>query len=184
VEGLAGGRDVLNVFAYTGGFSVYAARGGARCVVDVDASAPALAAAERNLDHNRQVPTVAAVGHETVVDDAFEALARMGAAGRRFGMVVIDPPAFARSRAQVDGALSAYERLTQLGLGVLSPGGILVQASCSRPIGAETFFDAIDGAARRGGRPLRELRRTGHPLDHPVAFREGAYLKCVFAEVP
>lgn len=183
VEPLAGGKDVLNVFAYTGGFSVYAARGGARRVVDVDASAPALEAAERNLAHNRHVPAVATVSHETIVGDAFEALARMGQAGRRFGMVIIDPPAFARSRAQVDAALSAYERLSQLGLGVVSTGGILVQASCSRPVGAETFFDAVQRAARGAGRPLRELARTGHPLDHPVAFSEGAYLKCLFAEV-
>ena len=184
VEPLAGGKDVLNVFAYTGGFSVYAARGGARRVVDVDASAPALAAAERNLAHNRHIPAVVAAAHETVVDDAFEALARMGASGRRFGMVIIDPPAFARTRAQVDGALSAYQSLTRLGLGVLSPGGTLVQASCSRPVGAEAFFDAVHDAARGVGRPLRELERTGHPVDHPVAFREGAYLKCLFAEVP
>jgi 23S rRNA (cytosine1962-C5)-methyltransferase len=184
VELLAGGKDVLNVFAYTGAFSVYAARGGARRVVDVDASAPALAAAERNLAHNCHIPAVASVSHETVVDDAFEALARMGEGGRRFGMVIIDPPAFARRSAQVDGALSAYESLTQLGLGVLSPGGTLVQASCSSPIDADTFFDGIHRAARRVGRPLRELERTSHPLDHPVAFREGAYLKCLFAEAP
>jgi 23S rRNA (cytosine1962-C5)-methyltransferase len=184
VELLAGGKDVLNVFAYTGAFSVYAARGGARRVVDVDASAPALAAAERNLAHNCHIPAVASVSHETVVDDAFEALARMGEGGRRFGMVIIDPPAFARRSAQVDGALSAYESLTQLGLGVLSPGGTLVQASCSSPIDADTFFDGIHRAARRVGRSLRELERTSHPLDHPVAFREGAYLKCLFAEAP
>jgi len=184
VEPLAGGKDVLNVFAYTGGFSVYAARGGARRIVDVDASAPALAAAERNLVHNRRIPAVATVSHETVVADAFEALTRMGEAGRRFGMVIIDPPAFARSRAQVDAALSAYEGLTQLGLAVLSAGGILVQASCSRPIDAGTFFDAVHGAAGGVGRPLREQVRTGHPVDHPVGFREGAYLKCLFAEAP
>ena len=181
VEPLAAGRDVLNVFAYTGGFSVYAARGGARHVVDVDASQPALQAAERNLAHNRHIPPVAAVAHETIVDDAFEALARMGEARRCFNVVIIDPPAFARRRDQVDQALSAYRGLTELGLGVLSPGGTLVQASCSSPIDAPTFFDAIHRAARRAGRPLRELERTGHPIDHPIAFEEGAYLKCLFA---
>jgi 23S rRNA (cytosine1962-C5)-methyltransferase len=95
--------------------------------------------------------------------------------------VIVDPPAFARARAQVDRALSAYQRLTELSLSVLSPGGTLVQASCSSRIDAETFFDTVRGAARRVGRPLRELERTGHPLDHPVRFDEGAYLKCLFA---
>ena len=179
---LADGREVLNVFAYTGGFSVYAARGGASHVVDVDTSAPALVAAERNMAHNNHLPRVAAVRHETVLEDAFAALAEMGASGRDFGMVIIDPPAFARRRAQIDGALSAYGNLTALALDVLSPGGILVQASCSRPIEAETFFKAVHAAARRAGRSLRELERTYHPIDHPIAFREAAYLKCLFAE--
>jgi len=184
VEPLAGGKEVLNVFAYTGGFSVYAARGGARRVVDIDASAQALAAAERNLAHNRDTPAVATALHETAVEDAFEALARMGQAGRRFDVVIVDPPAFAQRSAQVDRALSAYQRLTELGLGVLSPGGTLVQASCSRRIDAQTFFDTIHRAARRLGRPMRELERTGHPEDHPVAFEGGAYLKCLFARAP
>jgi 23S rRNA (cytosine1962-C5)-methyltransferase len=184
VEPLASGKDVLNVFAYTGGFSVYAARGGAREVVDVDTSAPALAAAERNLAHNLHIPAVARARHETVVDDAFEALARMGEAGRLFGVVIVDPPAFARTRGQVDGALAAYQSLTKLGLGVLSPGGTLVQASCSSRVDSETFFDAIHRAARSVRRPLREVERTGHPEDHPITFDEGAYLKCLFAEAP
>jgi 23S rRNA (cytosine1962-C5)-methyltransferase len=184
VESLVGGKNVLDVFAYTGGFSVYAARGGAQQVVDVDSSAPALAAAERNMAHNRHIPAVGRALHETVVDDAFEALARMGEAGRRFDVVIVDPPAFARRSIHVGRALSAYQSLTELSLGVLSPGGTLVQASCSRRIDAETFFETIHRAARRVGRPLRELERTGHPEDHPVAFREGAYLKCLFAEAP
>ncbi|MGD2146500.1 MAG: class I SAM-dependent rRNA methyltransferase [Anaerolineae bacterium] len=184
VEPLAGGKEVLNVFAYTGGFSVYAARGGARRVVDIDASAQALAASERNLAHNRDIPGVVTVLHETVVDDAFKALARMGEATRRFDLVIVDPPAFARSRVQVDGAISAYRRLTELSFGVLSPGGTLVQASCSRRVDPATFFDTVHRAARGLGRPLRELARTGHPEDHPIAFKGGAYLKCLFAQVP
>jgi len=85
VEELAEGKAVLNVFAYTGGFSVYAARGGARNIVSVDASAPALKAAIRNWERNRHVPAVAAASHEIVAEDAFEALARMGKNNRRFG---------------------------------------------------------------------------------------------------
>ena len=184
VEPLAAGKTVLNLFAYTGGFSVYAARGGARRIVDVDTSAPALEAAVRNLAHNRHIPAVAAALHETVVDDAFEALARMGEAGRRFDVVIADPPAFAQRRDQVEDAISAYQSLTRLSLDALSPGGTLVQASCSRPIDAGTFFATVHRAARQAGRPLHELERTGHPVDHPIGFPEGAYLKCLFAKAP
>jgi 23S rRNA (cytosine1962-C5)-methyltransferase len=184
VEELGDGASVLNGFAYTGGFSVYAARGGARSVVSLDKSAPALDAATRNLVHNRDVPAVAAVSHEIQAGDAFELLARMGEEGRRFDLVIVDPPAFAQSQTQVRQALGAYERLTQLSLGVLGPGGVLVQASCSRPVDAAAFFAAVNGAAVRAGRPLREIERTGHALDHPVTFKEGAYLKCLFATAP
>jgi 23S rRNA (cytosine1962-C5)-methyltransferase len=184
VEKLAAGKTVLNVFAYTGGFSVYAARGGARKVVSVDASAPALEAATRNMAHNRHIPSVAAASHETVPGDAFETLARLAKTGKRFDMVIADPPAFAQKRAQVTQALSAYERLTRLSLGVLQPGGILVQASCSSQMDAQTFFSAVNRAAVQAARPLHEIERTGHALDHPIAFKEGAYLKCLFAGAP
>jgi 23S rRNA (cytosine1962-C5)-methyltransferase len=184
VEKLAGGKAVLNVFAYTGGFSVYAARGGAREVVSVDASAPALEAAKRNMAHNRQLPAVAAASHQTVPGDAFEVLAQIAKSGRRFDMVIVDPPAFAKRQDQVPQALSAYERLTRLSLGVLKSGGTLVQASCSSRVDAETFFTTINRTAAQARRPLREIERTGHALDHPVTFKEGAYLKCLFAIAP
>ena len=180
VEKLAARKTVLNLFAYTGGFSVYAARGGARSVVSVDTSAPALEAAKRNWARNRQFPGLAAA-HETVVEDAFEYLARMSKAGRRFGLIIVDPPAFAQEQSQVAQALAAYERLTRLALEVLPAGGTLVQASCSSRVDADTFFAAIHRAAAQAGRPLRELERSGHPLDHPITFKEGAYLKCLFA---
>ena len=184
VEKLAEGKAVLNVFAYTGGFSVYAARGGARNIVSVDASAPALKAAIRNWERNRHVPAVAAASHEIVAEDAFEALARMGKNNRRFDIVIVDPPAFAQKQTQVAQAISAYERLSHLSLGVLQPGGTLVQASCSSRVDAETFFKTVNRAARGASRPLREIERTGHALDHPITFKEGAYLKCLFAIAP
>ncbi|MBN1978289.1 MAG: class I SAM-dependent methyltransferase [Anaerolineae bacterium] len=184
VEKLACGKEVANVFAYTGGFSVYAARGGARCVVSIDVGTAALEAAVRNMALNAHVPAVAAAAHEIVTGDAFEALARLGETGRRFDLVIIDPPAFAQKQEQAAQALSAYERLTRLGLGVLRPGGTLVQASCSSRVDAEAFFEAVHRAAAQAGRPLREIERTDHPLDHPVTFKEGAYLKCLFATVP
>ena len=184
VEALAGGKRVLDAFAYTGGFSVYAARGGARTVVSLDVSRPALAAAARNFALNRDHPTIAAAAHELLAEDAFEALNRLGRSGRRFDLVIVDPPAFAKEGSQVQQALSAYAQLTRLGLGVLRSGGTLVQASCSSRVTADAFFAVVNRAAAEAGRPLREIERTGHPLDHPVGFPEGAYLKCLFATAP
>jgi 23S rRNA (cytosine1962-C5)-methyltransferase len=184
VEKLASGKTVLDVFACTGGFSVYAARGGARAIVSVDVSRPALAAAARNFGLNRDSLSVAAAKHEALAKDAFEALARLGRDGRRFDLVIVDPPAFAKKRAEVERALAAYGRLTRLGLGVLQPDGTLVMASCSNKVSSDEFFATVHRAATQAGRPLREIERTGHPLDHPVAFKEGAYLKCLFATAP
>jgi 23S rRNA (cytosine1962-C5)-methyltransferase len=181
VEKLSKGKSVLNVFAYTGGFSVYAARGGAKQVISVDISAPALQAATRNFAHNQHFPTVKSANHETVTEDAFEVLARMGSQKRMFDLVVVDPPMFAQNQNQIAAGLSAYRKLTHLGLGVLRPGGTLVQASCSSRIDAETFFDTIHQSARESHRRLTEIERTGHALDHPIGFEEGEYLKCLFA---
>jgi 23S rRNA (cytosine1962-C5)-methyltransferase len=181
VEGLSRGRDVLNVFSYTGGFSVYAARSGARSVTSVDLSAPAMAGCERNFALNIGLPRVRGCVHHPVVGDAFQVLSEMARAGRRFGMVILDPPMFAQSKAQVESALQAYQRLTQLGLSVLEPGGTLVQASCSARVPAEDFFSTVEEAARRVGRSLSEMRCTSHAVDHPAKFLESSYLKCLFA---
>ncbi|MEX1183810.1 MAG: class I SAM-dependent methyltransferase [Gemmatimonadota bacterium] len=181
VERLSAGRSVLNVFAYTGGFSLFAARGGATAIDSLDISRPALAAAERNFGHNRSDPRIAAATHRTVQGDAFAVLAGVAERGARYGMVVLDPPAFAKSRAEVDVALQSYQTLTRLGLNVLAPGGILVAASCSSRVSAQAFADAVATAAAGAGRPLDILEQTGHPLDHPIGFAEGAYLKCIFA---
>jgi 23S rRNA (cytosine1962-C5)-methyltransferase len=178
VEKLSKDKSVLNIFAYTGGFSVYAARGGARQIVSVDISAVALEAALRNMAHNKLT-----VPHETIAEDAFEVLARMESQKRLFDVVILDPPMFAQSEKQVEGALSAYRKLTHLGLGVLRPGGTLAQASCSSRVDAESFFESVHRSAREAGRGLTEIERTGHALDHPIRFAEGAYLKCLFATV-
>ena len=181
VEKLSKGKSVLNVFAYTGGFSVYAARGGAKQIVSVDISAPALQAAIHNFSHNQHIPAVKSALHEIMAEDAFEVLARMESQKRLFDLVIIDPPMFAQNQNQIAAGLSAYQKLTHLGLGVLRSGGILVQASCSSHIDAETFFDAVHQSARETNRRLIEIERTGHALDHPISFDEGAYLKCLFA---
>lgn len=208
VEALAKGKRVLNVFSYTGGFSVYAARGGATEVISLDASKPATGAAERNfaLNFNRQSPHLASPAcgggtdtppvkrgeleggkdpiHKTITGDAFIEMARMRDEGQRFEMVIIDPPSFAKKASQTDAAINAYQKLTKLGLDILAPNGILVQASCSSRVDSDSFFDAIHAAARQHGRPLNEIERTSHALDHPIGFREGEYLKCLLAIVP
>jgi 23S rRNA (cytosine1962-C5)-methyltransferase len=184
VEKLSKGKSVLNVFAYTGGFSVYAARGGAKQIISVDLSAPAIQAAIHNFAHNQHIPAVKSAIHETIADDAFDVLARMESQKRLFDLVIIDPPMFAQNQSQIAAGLSAYRKLTRLGLGVLRSGGTLVQASCSSRIDAETFFDTIHQSARESSRRLIEIERTGHALDHPIGFEEGAYLKCLFATAP
>lgn len=184
VEARAGGKHVLNTFAYTGGFSLYAARGGAKSVVSLDASAPALQAALRNFQLNQEVPGLAGLQHETIAADAFRTLGELAAAGRSFDLVVVDPPSFASRQADVAHALSAYARLTRLALAVLRPGGELVFASCSARVAAEDFFACVHREARRAGRPLDELERSAHAADHPVGFDQGAYLKCIFASAP
>lgn len=182
VEALVAGATVLNVFAYTGGFSLYAARGGATRVTSLDLSEPALAAAVDHFALNAEIPAVAATAHELLAGDAFDLLGQLAAAERRYDVVILDPPSFASSQATVPRALSAYARLTSLGLGVLRPGGTLVAASCSSRVPANDFFATVHEAAQAAGRPLRELQRTFHPLDHPITFAEGAYLKCLFAQ--
>ena len=183
VETLAAGKETLNVFAYTGGFSLYAARGGAPLVVSLDSSAPALDAARRNFALNDDAAAVAAVQREFLAEDAFAGLARLAREGRRFDLVVVDPPAFAQQQAAIPGALLAYERLTRLALGVLRSGGTLVTASCSSRVSEQEFFAAVHRGAARVARPLHEFAHTGHALDHPVRFAEGAYLKCLYAVV-
>lgn len=183
VEAFSAGKTVLNVFAYTGGFSVYAARGGAKEVTSVDLSAPALQAAVRNFEHNQQIANVRAASHETIAEDAFDVLARMAAQKRLFDVVILDPPMFAQSHAQIAAGLAAYSKLTKLGLGVLRSGGKLVQASCSSRISAESFFEGITQTAGEARRRLSRVEHSGHGLDHPIGFAEGSYLKCLFATV-
>jgi 23S rRNA (cytosine1962-C5)-methyltransferase len=181
VEKLAAGKRVLNVFAYNGGFSLYAARGGATEVASLDISRPALAAAEDNFAHNQDNPQVAAADHQLLVGDAFLLLQQLAQANERYDLVIIDPPAFAKRQSEVTRALKAYAQLAILGLGVLRPGGMIVLASCSSRVDAETFVANAQQAASRTGRALQIFDQTGHALDHPIGFAEGAYLKCIYA---
>lgn len=183
VGSLAGTLEVLDVFCCTGGFSVHAAAGGATAVHGVDLNEPALAAARANMDRNRAMPAVSACAHTTEAGDAFRLLERHADAGRRWDLVVIDPPSFAPRQEAVDRALRAYARLTRLGLEVTRRGGILVQSSCSSRIDADTFHRQLRDVATSAGHQLEEIARTGHALDHPATFPEARYLKTAFVRV-
>jgi 23S rRNA (cytosine1962-C5)-methyltransferase len=178
VRDLSRGRaEALNLFGYTGGFSVAAALGGAKHVVTVDVDADAIALARENFRANRLDPA----DHAFATEDAFEILARYKKDGRRFDLVVCDPPAFAKSQKAVEGALAGYASLNRAALAVLSPGGLLVTASCSARVSAEQFTDAVKEAAFKARVDLQLVRETRQPPDHPVSlqFREGRYLKCL-----
>jgi 23S rRNA (cytosine1962-C5)-methyltransferase len=180
---LAAGARVLDVFCCTGGFSVHAAAGGAASVTSVDRSAPALEATRRNLALNAALPAVAACRHDTIEGDAFEVLERLGAEGRRYDVVVIDPPSFASRAAQVDRAVTAYATLTRMGIDLVAAGGMLVQSSCSSRVDQRRFHTTVREAAHGTGRSFEEWARTAHAADHPVGFPEGQYLKTAFARI-
>jgi 23S rRNA (cytosine1962-C5)-methyltransferase len=181
VEELAAGREVLNAFSFSGGFSCYAARGGAKSVTDLDISAHALESARRNFALNKTDAAVARCRHETVQADAFEWLERNAA--RKFDLIILDPPSLARREAERAGAIQAYAKLTASGLACLRRDGILVAASCSAHVSAAEFFEAVRGAARRSGRDFTELGTAGHPPDHPATFAEAHYLKCIYGRL-
>jgi 23S rRNA (cytosine1962-C5)-methyltransferase len=178
VRELARGRaEALNCFSYTGGFSVAAALGGSRHVVSVDQDRDAVALSRENFRANGLDPA----DHAFAAEDAFELLARYRREGRRFDLVVCDPPAFAKSQRAVESALAGYASLNRAALAVLAPGGILVTASCSARVSAEQFFDAVREAALKLRLELQLVEERRQPPDHPVSpqFREGRYLKCL-----
>lgn len=181
VESLAAGRAVLNAFSFSGGFSLYAARGGARSVIDLDISAHALTNARRNFALNNSNPAVAACRHETVQADAFEWLQSQKT--RHLDLIVLDPPSLAKRESERAAALTAYARLVRSALKLLRGGGILVAASCSAHVPADDFFQTVRGAAAQSNREFAELQTTRHPPDHPAAFKEAEYLKCIYLKV-
>jgi 23S rRNA (cytosine1962-C5)-methyltransferase len=178
VESLARGRDVLNAFSYSGGFSLYAARGGAKSVTDLDLSEHALAGARRNFALNRAAPGVAACRHDCVQADAFAWLAAKPA--RKFDLIVLDPPSLARREAERARALGAYRQLNADALRWLASGGVLVAASCSAHVSTEEFFGVVRQAARATARPFTEWQTTRHAPDHPATFAEAEYLKAIY----
>ena len=174
---LASGADVLDVFAHVGGFGLAALAGGAASALAVDGSAPALALAE-------QGAAATGVGDrfETRRGDAFEVMAALGAEGRRFGLVVADPPAFAPAKPALEAGLRAYERVARLAAPLVAPGGFLVLCSCSHAADLARFREASLRGVGRAGRSAQIVRTGAAGPDHPVHphLAESAYLKALF----
>lgn len=181
VEEWAAGKSVLNCFAYTGGFSLYAIRGGATEVVSCDIAPAAARDAASNCELNGFDPGA----YPFLVEDCFKLLERFGQQGRRFDLVILDPPSFARAKSNRYAAARAYTRLNALALRCVTPGGFLVSSSCTSQIAPEMFRELLADAATQSRQRLLILHEAGQPADHPVpaGFPEGRYLKFVIARV-
>jgi 23S rRNA (cytosine1962-C5)-methyltransferase len=171
---LAKGKSVLDAYSYTGGFGILAAKAGAREVVCLDSSAPALALAEESARANGVTIT-------PVKADVFEELERLIAAGERFDIVLADPPPFVKSKKDLEAGAKAYRKLARLAAGVTAPGGLLMLASCSHNIPVDRFAAECAQGLLRTGRRAALIRQSGAGVDHPVhpLLPESAYLKAV-----
>lgn len=166
------GRNVLNMFCYTGGFSFYAMRGGARLVHSVDSSAKAIDLTRANVELNFPGDT----RHEAFAEDAFKYLDRMGG---EYDLIILDPPAFAKHRGAIRNALRGYTKLNAKAFEKIRPGGILFTFSCSQVVSKQDFRNAVFTAAAQSGRSVRIMHQLTQPADHPVNIYhpEGEYLK-------
>lgn len=172
LEKYATGRSVLNMFCYTGGFSVYAMRGGAKLVHSVDSSAKAIELTNQNIAQNFPGDE----RHAAYAEDAFKYLDRMG---DQYDLIILDPPAFAKHRDALRNALQGYRKLNVKAFEKIKPGGILFTFSCSQAVSKENFRTAVFTAAAMAGRSVRILHQLTQPADHPVSIYhpEGEYLK-------
>ena len=172
LEHYAKGKSVLNMFCYTGGFSVYAMRGGAKVVHSVDSSAKAIELTKRNIDMNFPGDG----RHEAICDDAFDYL---DSHDDTYDLIILDPPAFAKHRSALRNALKGYIRLNVKGLEKIKHGGILFTFSCSQVVTKENFRTAVFTAAAQAHRKVRILHQLHQPADHPINIYhpEGEYLK-------
>ena len=175
VERYAKDKDVLNMFCYTGGFSLYALRGGAKTVDSVDVSQKAIDLVNINVARNFPEAT----NHTAVAADAFEYLTAQKAQGRTYDLIILDPPAFAKHRDAVKNALRGYQRINAKAIEMIRPGGILFTFSCSQAVDKEAFRLAVFSAAAQVGRKVRILHQLHQPQDHPINIYhpEGEYLK-------
>lgn len=178
LEYYAKGRNVLNMFCYTGGFSVYAMRGGANLVHSVDSSAKAIDLTRANAEMN--FPGDAR--HEAFAEDAFKFLEQ---AGSNYDLIVLDPPAFAKHKDALPRALKGYTRLNAIAFRKIKPGGIVFTFSCSQAVNKDQFRLAVFTAAAQSGRHVRILHQLHQPADHPINIYhpEGEYLKGLVLEV-
>ena len=172
LEHYAKGRNVLNMFCYTGGFSFYAMRGGANLVHSVDSSAKAIDLTNENVELNFPGD----VRHQAFAEDAFKFLDRMG---DQYDLIILDPPAFAKHRDALRNALRGYTKLNAKAFEKIRPGGILFTFSCSQVVNKQDFRNAVFTAAAQSGRSVRILHQLTQPGDHPVNIYhpEGEYLK-------
>lgn len=172
LEKYSHGKSVLNMFCYTGGFSVYAMRGGAKLVHSVDSSAKAIELTNANIDLN----FAGDKRHEAFCEDAFKFL---DANDGKYDLIILDPPAFAKHRAALHNALKGYTRLNVKGFEKIKPGGILFTFSCSQVVTKDNFRNAVFTAAAQAGRKVRILHQLHQPADHPINIYhpEGEYLK-------
>lgn len=175
IRRLSKARDVLNCFSFTGGFSVNAALGGANAVFSVDQDEDAVALSRENFSRNGLEPGK----HDFLAADVFTLLSSFKEEGRTFDLIILDPPAFAKSQKAVDAALDGYASLNRQALAVLRQGGLLATASCSARVTSEAFFGAVKEAAYKAGVDLELVEERYQPPDHPVRlqFPEGKYLK-------
>lgn len=181
IRQVAAGRQVLNLFGYTGGFSVYAGLGGASHVSTVDLAGPALEAARQNWELNQLAPA----SHDTVKADAFQFLAQAAQQKQRWDLVIVDPPSFAHSREQVEKAVIAYQGLIAAATAVTKPDGLLAAASCSSHVDLARFLAACEEGISQARRRATVLSITGQPADHPtpLPLPEFRYLKFVLMRV-
>jgi 23S rRNA (cytosine1962-C5)-methyltransferase len=180
VRSLATGQSVLNLYGYTGGFSVAAGLGNAREVTTVDLAKPAIELAVRTFEANQLT-----MPHRALAEDVEQFLKRAQDEQRRYQLVIADPPNFAPAQAKLEGALESYATLHGSALSLLEPGGLYLAASCSSHVRSQDFLDTLREGARRARRVLTILEQTGAPFDHPrlLAFPEGDYLKVVLTRV-
>ena len=178
VEGISSGAEVLNAFSFSGGFSLYAARGGARRVTDLDISRHALDSGARNFALNQTFATVRACQREALQVDVFAWLRHTDT--RQFDVVILDPPSLAKREADRPDAIDAYARLAFEGMRRVRPGGWLLAASCSAHVQADEFFATVRSALSQTPTRWTEVQTTEHPVDHPAGFPEGRYLKAIY----
>lgn len=170
---LSGGKSVLDVFSYAGGFSVHALANGATEVISLDISKQALDVARENGRLNDYSGI-----HKTIAGDAFEEMENLINQKKTFDVVVIDPPSFAKQQSEIELAKKKYKQLAELGEKLTAKQGLLVLASCSSRVMAQSFFDLNQNVLNAQRRLFETILKTNHDVDHPVSFPEGAYLKC------